>query len=148
SEELPHRQQPGLAEVFAEGGIVPTATEERARYTAALSGELARSIESIDGVLAARVHVALPDSRDVPLDGPPPRPRASVMIKFRGAHAPYDDAQIRALVAGAVDGMDTGDVAVVGVAAPRARLAPAATLVRVGPIAVTRGSAASLKAIL
>src|SRR5450432_2614943 len=36
SEELPHHPQPGLADVFGEGGIVPTATEERAKYTAAL----------------------------------------------------------------------------------------------------------------
>lgn len=145
--ELPHHPQPGLADVFGEGGLVPTATEERAKYTAALAGELARSIESIDGVLAARVHVALPETRDAPLDGPPARPRASVMIKYQGARAPYDDGQIRALVAGAVDGMEAGDVAIVGVAAPRVPIAAGSTLVRVGPIAVTRGSSMALRAI-
>ncbi|HJL47115.1 MAG TPA: hypothetical protein RMG45_14790, partial [Polyangiaceae bacterium LLY-WYZ-15_(1-7)] len=43
AEGLPRDDAPGLNEVFGEGGLVPTATEERARYVAALSGELSRS---------------------------------------------------------------------------------------------------------
>jgi type III secretion protein J len=145
--QLPRHEEPGLAEVFGEGGLVPTATEERARYVAALGGELARSVESIDGVLDARVHVALPESRDFALDGPQPRPRASVMIKHRAGAAPYDPVAVRALVAGAVDGMTPEDVAVVGVPAPR--IEPRTVdLVRIGPIAVTRGSAGALKMVL
>jgi len=145
--DLPRTAEPGLAEVFGHGGLVPTATEERARYIAALGGDLALSIEAIDGVLDARVHVALPDAREAPLDAPSPRPRASVLIKYRRGRAPYDPQSIRALVAGAVQGMEAADVAVVGVPAPRARR-PRASLVRIGPVAVTRASAPALKAIL
>jgi type III secretion protein J len=147
SAELPRALDPGLATVFGEPGLVPTATEERARYTAALGGDISRSIESIDGILDARVHIALPDTRDLALDEEAPHPRASVMIKYRGAQAPYDVQAVRSLVAGAVQGLRVEDVAVVGVAAHA--LGPQrASLVHVGPVAVSRGSAMAFKAIL
>lgn len=145
--DLPRREDPGLNDVFGQGSLVPTATEERARFTAALSGELARSIETIDGVLDARVHLALPDSRDVALDEAPIRPRASVLIKHRAGAAPYREDAIRALVSGAVQGMQPEDVAVVGVAAPAMPQATSA-IVHVGPLAVTRGSAGTIKWVL
>lgn len=145
--DLPRHPEPGIGEVFGEGSLVPTATEERARYAAALAGDLASSIEAIDGVLDARVHVAIPEARDFALDEEPPRPRASVLIKYRPGDAPYEEAAIQALVAGAVHGMRPEDVAVVGVPGP-ARPESGASLVRVGPIAVTQGSSAALKTIL
>jgi len=146
SAELPREREGGFDTVFGAGGLVPTATEERARLTAAVTGELVRTLETIDGVLDARVHLALPERRDVPLDTAPPRPRASVLIKFRRSIArPYDDASVRALVAGAVDGLDAADVTVVGVPAPAPPTSAQTALVRFGPIAVTRGSAWALK---
>ena len=145
--DLPRAEEPGFADVFGEGSLVPTATEERARYGAALAGELAASIEAIDGVLDARVHVAMPEPRDFALDQEPPRPRASVLIKHLPGAPPYDETQIRSLVAGAVHGMAPEDVAVVGVAGPREPVL-AGSLVRVGPISVTRGSSFALKAVL
>ncbi|AKF07597.1 hypothetical protein [Sandaracinus amylolyticus] len=148
AEELPRAPDPGLHDLFGTASLVPTATEERARLTAALGGELARTIEAIDGVLDARVHVALPDASELPLDAPPPRPRASVLIRHRGARAPYDDAAIQRLVAGAIQGMDPGDVAVVGVAAPEPATPAGAHLASLGPIAVARGSIGTLKLVL
>jgi type III secretory pathway lipoprotein EscJ len=72
-----------------------------------------------------------------------------VLIKFRhGAARPYDDASVRALVAGAVDGLDAAAVTVVGVPAPAAPTSAQTALVRFGPIAVTRGSAWALKLLL
>jgi type III secretion protein J len=147
SAELPRTEEPGIAEVFGEGGLVPTATEERARYVAALGGELARSIEGIDGVLDARVHVALPERRDFTLDEEAPRPRASVLVKRRAGAPALDEAEVKALVAFAVTGMQPEDVAVVTVevAAPAANRS---SLTRIGPIAVTHGSAPILKGVL
>ena len=143
---LPKRPEPGLSEVFGESSLVPTATEERARYAAALSGELARSVEAISGVVDARVHVAIPDTQNFALDDAAPKARASVLVKYQ-AGSSFDARAIRALVAGAVEGMRDDDVAVVGV---RAAALPRGTpsLVHVGPIAVTRGSAFALKAML
>lgn len=146
--ELPRRSDPGLEEVFGTGSLVPTATEERARYVAALGGELARSIEAIDGVLDARVHVAVPESRDFALDGEQPRPRASVLIKHRSGKLPYSPDSIRELVAGAVEGMEPGNVAVVPVAGSPPDGGDSSGLVHLGPIAVTEGSAPVLKGVL
>ncbi len=147
AEGLPREDDPGLGEMFGEGSLVPTATEERARMTAALSGELARSIESIDGVLDARVHVALPQQQVIGLDAPRPRARASVLVRYRGQTAPYDETAIQRLVAGAIEDMAIEDVAVVGVpvaAAPEGER----QLAQLGPFSVSRGSATGLKATL
>jgi type III secretion protein J len=143
---LPRHAERGIEEVFGAGGLVPTATEESARYTSALCGELARSLETMDGILDARVHIALPAARDLPLDAVPPSPRASVLLTYRAsAVRPYADDAVRALVAGAVQGMAPTDVAVIGVPAPAAPTSAQTALVRLGPIAVTRGSAGALK---
>tara|TARA_B100001750_G_scaffold215846_2_gene200102 strand:+ start:635 stop:1420 length:786 start_codon:yes stop_codon:yes gene_type:complete len=147
-EGLPRPASPGLGEMFAEGGLVPTATEERARYVAALGGELSASIEAMDGVLDARVHVALPDTRRLALDDERPRPRASVLVRHRGPQPGYSDDAVRALVAGAVQDMQVEDVAVVGVPVEIREASRGERLVSVGPITVTRGSATALKGVL
>jgi type III secretion protein J len=147
AEGLPREVPAGLGETFGEGSLVPTPTEERARLTAALAGELSRSIEEIEGVLVARVHLALPETETLALDAPPPEPRASVMIRYRGDVAPYDESAVRRLVAGAIDHMSEGNVAIVGVGSPP-RPELERRLSHIGPIAVTRGSATMLKLIL
>jgi type III secretion protein J len=146
--DLPRKTEPGLAEVFGEGGLVPTATEERARYAAALSGELSRSLEEIDGVVDARVHIAIPNAQNYALDDEPPRPRGSVLIKHRPGEPPARAKAIQELVAGAVERMRGEDVAVVQVPGrPTPEVKPA-SLVTIGPVTVTRGSATTLKLVL
>lgn len=144
---LPAAEEPGIHDVFGEGGLVPTATEERARYAVALGGELAATLERIDGVLDARVHVALPDRRLTLMDDAPQRPRASVLLKHHRGRPPYDAEQVRALVAGAVDGMLPADVSVMSVIAPPPSDSRQA-LVKLGPVSVTRGSSGALRTIL
>ena len=126
--DLPRPRPPGFGEVFSKGGIVPTATEERALYQHALAGELARSVEAIDGVVAARVHVALPEP-DPLRPGARPAPRASVLVRCRPAACEAVRALapgIRALVAGAADGLEASSVAVVVAEAPEAPRPPPA----------------------
>ncbi len=123
--ELPRREEPGFAEAWGERSLVATAAEERARTAQATSGELARSLEALDGVLDARVHLALP-AEDASGEAPR-RPTASVLVRHEAGAPPVGDAQVKALVANAVAGMRAEDVAVVFVA--RARRAPAATAV-------------------
>ena len=143
---LPRREEPGFSETYGQSSLVQTATEERARASQSIAGELARTIERIDGVLDARVHIALPDSRDAPLDGASaPHPTASVMVRFAGAHAPYDDEAMRRLVAGAVVGMRTDDVSIVGFSRPLPPASSEARLAWVGPIAVARGSLTTMR---
>lgn len=142
---LPRQIDPGLNDVFGTSGLVPTATEERARFLAALSGELSSTIERIDGVLDARVHLAIPDKRALLLDEAPSTPKASVLVKHRSGTVNAET--IQRLVAGAVEDMAPDDVAVVSVPTKVTPVASAG-LVRVGPVSVTRGSERVLKAIL
>ena len=108
---LPRPEGAGFATLFADPGLVPTGVEERARYQRALAGELAHTLEALDGVREARVHLALP----VPATGPgrapaPPAPaKASVLLSARpgtGAGLRGREPAVRALVAGAVVGLD------------------------------------------
>jgi type III secretion protein J len=113
--DLPRPRPPGFGDVFAKGSMVPTTTEEHALYLHALAGELARSVESIDGVVGARVHLGLPQP-DPLRPGERPPPRGAVLIRCRRAACPAIRAlepSIRALVSGAADGLEPAAVSVV-----------------------------------
>jgi type III secretion protein J len=113
--ELPRPEVPGFAAVFGKGSLVPTPGEERARLLQALSGELGRSLEAVDGVVEARVHLAIP-ADDPFRGGSAPVPRGSVLLKVRpGARGRVEPLApgLRSLVAGAVAGLDPTQVAVV-----------------------------------
>ncbi|MFN0063411.1 MAG: hypothetical protein ACKVPX_12965 [Myxococcaceae bacterium] len=111
---LPRAKAEGFREVYGHGALVPSSSEERALYQSALSGELARTVESFEGVASARVHLALP---------PPPRPgqsaapaKASVFVRARpeaGNRLRDQRVGIQSLVAGAVEGLSAEAVAVV-----------------------------------
>jgi type III secretion protein J len=135
--DLPRRDQRGLSETFKSEGLLPSATEERARYAAALAAELERSLQGVPGVISARVHLALPP--DEPLVGQEAhaRPTASVLLKSASA-LPLADGDVRKLVAGAVNGLSPADVSVVvaaGVSAP-----PLPPFEHVGPMRVAKES--------
>ena len=105
---LPRRRFTDLGTVFKKEGMISTPLEERARYLHGLSEELAATLQQIDGVLAARVHVVLPE-RVAP--GEPVMPSsAAVFIKYR---APFDEdanvARIRRMVAGSIPGLAGAD---------------------------------------
>ncbi|HSM92684.1 MAG TPA: secretion protein [Anaeromyxobacteraceae bacterium] len=128
--ELPRPRSQGFADLFAEGGMVPTPAEEHARYLHALSGELSRSVATLDGVVEARVHLGLP--QDDPLrPGDRRPPRAAVLVRCRPAACGAVramEAGIRALVAGAADGLSPEAVSVLvaeaGTAAVKSPAAP------------------------
>jgi type III secretion protein J len=126
---LPRARAAGFAEVFAKPSMVPTPTEEHALYLHALGGELSRSVEAIDGVVEARVHLGLPQP-DPLRPGGRPAPRAAVLVKCRATACEAVRAVeggIRSLVAGSADGLDPAAVSVViteAVAAPGPRAAP------------------------
>ncbi len=146
-EALPRPAGHGFDEVFQGGGLVPTPTEERARFLSGLSGELERSLLVMDSVLAARVHLALPERSRASLsnDNPLP-PRASVLLRTRAGMS-ADEEAVRALVAGAVPRLEASAISVIST--PQATPAAASErLVQVGPITVTQGSSTALKAVL
>jgi type III secretion protein J len=121
--DLPRPRPPGFGEVFAKGGLVPTPTEERALYQHAVAGELARSLESVEGVVGARVHLALAEP-DPLHPGERPPARASVLVRCRPAAcaAVRELAPgFRALVAGSADRLDPATVSVIITEAREAR---------------------------
>ncbi len=135
--DLPRRALRGLSDTFAGGTLLPSPVEDRARYAAALAAELERSLEDIPGVVAARVHLALPPDEPLVGDVAHARPTASVLLKTQ--HTPAaSDADVKRLVAGAVHGLATADVNVV--MAPAAVDATPPPFERVGPLRVARDS--------
>lgn len=145
---LPRARPAGFGEVFGKGSMVPTPTEEHALYLHALGGELARSVEAIEGVVEARVHLGL--ARPDPLrSGTAPLPSGAVLVKCRPAACPAVRALeggIRALVAGAADGLDPAAVSVVIAEATAAPRAPAASPRPRSPLLVSLAAAAALGA--
>jgi type III secretion protein J len=146
--ELPRARPPGFADVFAKGSMVPTPTEEHALYLHALGGELARSLEAIDGVVEARVHLGLrqPD----PLRPAERAPRAGVLVKCRapacGAVRALEDG-VRSIVAGAVDGLDAAAVSVVFAEAAESPPPAPAPARRGSRVLVALAAAAALAAL-
>jgi type III secretion protein J len=146
AQRLPKATEPGFNELYQETGLVATPHEERARWAAATAGELSRSLTRLQDVLDARVHLSVADAPTT-LDAERVQPKASVLIQRRRGTSPIEESQVRALVAGAVEGLSADAVTVVQTTADAPHSAPR-ELARVGPITVTRDSARALKALL
>jgi type III secretion protein J len=141
--ELPRERPRGVLDVFGQPSLIPSATQERALHVAAVSGELARTLETVDGVLAARVHLSLPEEGPLGEGERRSQPTAAVLLKARpGTNLAADD--VRRLVAGSVDGLTPARVSVVTTPAPAAPPAPAGGLRSVGPFRVAAASRAPL----
>ncbi len=144
---LPPQNRPGVLQALGDTGLVASRSSEQARLVAGTAGELERSLLDIDGVLSARVHLAVPQA-DPFDDESALKPTASVLLRHRGATPPLSASEVQRLVAGAVSGLSTDHVAVVmhPVAAPS--VDQDNSLSRLGPIAVTRSSMNSLRGVL
>jgi type III secretion protein J len=110
---LPRQKGKGLEEVFSTTGMIPTASEEKARLLMALSGELARTIKTVAGVVDARVQVVLPENSPL-LDKTQWSPTtASVLVRYQGSQPPLAEDEIKKLVARGVEGLQPDNVGVV-----------------------------------
>jgi type III secretion protein J len=138
----PGRDTPGMLEALGTATLVPSPEAEHERVLSGISGELTRSLESIDGVLSARVHLGA--RRGGPLaEVDPVPPTAAVLVRHRGATPPIREDDVRRLVAFSVPGLVPERVAVVfSQAAPRR---PARELVRLGPVSTTRATARKVR---
>ncbi|MFL6646154.1 MAG: type III secretion system inner membrane ring lipoprotein SctJ [Paraburkholderia fungorum] len=102
---LPRGGHANLGDLFSRQGLISSPEEDRIRYVFGLSQELSETLEKMDGVLLARVHIVLPEKD--PMDPTHDTlPSASVMMRYRGDTnlEPMRD-RIRALVAGGVEGL-------------------------------------------
>ncbi|MDB4980523.1 MAG: Type secretion bridge between inner and outerrane lipoprotein [Myxococcales bacterium] len=140
---LPREKRRGFAETYGQPSLIPTPSEERARYIDALAGELERTLEAVDGVVSARVHLVLEDNDPLAqpsADGKPRSPaRAAVLLATGAGRTPMGREDVQKLVAGSVAGLDVGAVAVVFTTAPAAPEGEP-TMTAVGPLRVTPGS--------
>jgi len=113
---LPRERFAGMGQVFKKEGLISSPLEERARYIYALSQELSNTLSKIDGVLAARVHVVLPERGAAGETGVPST--AAVFIKHQeGYNLDLIQPQIRRLVTNSIPGLTADRVSVIFVAA-------------------------------
>ena len=110
---LPRQKVKGLEEVFSSTGMIPTASEEKARMLMALSGELSRTLKSVQGVADARVQIVLPDNSPLLDRNQWSPPTSSVLIKYRGSQFPLTSDEVKNLVARGIEGLQSDNVAVV-----------------------------------
>ncbi len=99
-------------ELLDEQGITTSEFRQRVDYQRALEGELARTIESIDGVQDAIVHLVIPE--DDLFSGDAQHPSASVLVSTAEGDT-VAAGQVQAvvnLVASSVEGLEAGQVTV------------------------------------
>lgn len=125
---LPRDQYESLGTVFKKEGFTSSSLAERARLVYGISQELSNTISQFDGVIEARVHLALPEAD--PLTGAANPPSASVFVKYReGFDLPSQTAAIKALVTNSVEGLgyDKVSIAMTEAKAPPVPLSTAGT---------------------
>ena len=110
---LPHSGNVGDELYDKLGSLGLTSFMQQVTRVRALEGELARTIQMIRGVKAARVHVVLGDEGSFRRERQPPS--ASVIIRGDGFDAHATGLAIRKLVAAAVPGMKPEEVTVLDV---------------------------------
>ena len=114
----PRPKSQGISESFQKSGLVSSPTEERIRFMAALANELQETFMRIDGVVAARVHVVLPEND--PLNDRKQPAKASVLIKhLDNADISSRINDIKGIVTHSLEGLQDSEVAVYFVATPQ-----------------------------
>lgn len=107
----PRASYESLGDIFKKEGFVSSPLEERARLLHGLSQELSQTVANIDGVLVARVHLAIPEHNALSDKRSPSS--ASVFIKHRAdSQVTKQTAAIKALVVNSVEGLPYDHVTV------------------------------------
>jgi flagellar M-ring protein FliF len=112
SKGIPQGEGVGF-EIFDKANFGISDFVQRANYTRAVQGELARTISQLDQVESARVMIVMPESRL--LTDNQRKPTASVFVRVKG-NAPLPPSavnSIRFLVANSVEGLQANNVSVV-----------------------------------
>lgn len=110
---LPRHRVKGLEEVFSKEGMIPTATEERAKLLVGLAGEVSSTLRAITGVVDARVNLVIPENSPLLEKENWAHASASVLLKYRTEQPPLHEDSIKSLVARAVEGLTPENITVV-----------------------------------
>jgi type III secretion protein J len=137
---LPRERRHGFSETYGQPSLIPSPSEERARYVDALAGEIERTLDEVDGVVSARVHLVLEEADPLALDAKArAAARGAVLVTTRPGRSPIAREDVQRLVAGSVAGLDAAAVAVVFTAAPTAS-DDGPVMAAIGPLRMTSGS--------
>ena len=109
---MPIDGDPGWELFDQQGGLAMNSFLQKINRVRAMEWELARSIQTLDGIAAARVHLVLPDRE--PFTREAPTPRASVILRPQAGRAVSrkEAISVRNLVASAVAELDLTRVTV------------------------------------
>lgn len=113
---LPRRRSQNLLGIFSTSGLVPSDLQEKIKYRAALSEQIASTIRKIDGILDADVQVSFPEEDPLNPGQFKGKITASVWVKHSGV---LDDpnsqlqSKIKRLVAASVTGLDYDNVTII-----------------------------------
>lgn len=108
---LPGDKFASMADLYKKEGLISSPMEERVRYMFALSQSIAETLTNIDGVLVARVHIALPESAKHIADLKPSS--SSVFIKHNEYFAHSDKTpEIKRIVESSIEGLSYDRIAV------------------------------------
>jgi len=102
---LPRQPLRTLGEVFPKEGLVSSPLEERARYVFALAQEVEQTLLTLDGVVDARVHIAMPE-RNVFDDKSPSASASVVIIEQPNASLEARETDIKAIVTDGIEGLN------------------------------------------
>ncbi len=109
---LPRERFAGMGQVFKKEGLISSPLEERARYLYALSQELGATLNQIDGVIVARVHVVLPERSSIGESQQPAS--AAVFLKYQeGYDMDAVQPQVRRLVTNSIPGLAPDKITIV-----------------------------------
>jgi type III secretion protein J len=141
--ELPRTAVGGFDQMLSNTGLIPTATDERARLMHAMAGELEKTFETYARVTRARVHVVIPEGGGLldrnkggtspsamvtlkyitsiqPEDQLPARPTTNpAAVAEEPKDAPLSAEQVRKMVASSVAGLEPARVTVAFTPAPK-----------------------------
>ena len=143
---LPSARGRRFQDVFGKSKLITTPLEEKALYMEALQGEIAHTLESVAGVVSARVHVAIPEPD---LSGQTVHDvKASVMLEYHpdaSGRSPVREEEVQRLVASGVNDLKADSVAVVMKPIQLVRTQQAYDFVAYGPIIVAAPSVTAFK---
>lgn len=152
-QNLPKEPKKGFNTLYKNSSMIPTSTEEKARFLDALNHEIATHLEHIDGVIDANVLVTL--AQKTLLDKQSAPPQASIVLRVspqsNDTKSPINKAMIANLVAASVEKLTPEHVMVEIIAVPSVDIQhnPQDTpWTTVGPIVVASQSKTLLQWIL
>lgn len=150
---LPRPASTGFADVAKSSGMIKTAVEERAIMLNAVSGEVTRALNQVDGILESHVIVQIPEKNDLSQPDKVPMPTASAFVKYRATldgKPPIDEVLVKRFVATSVENLKPESVTVIMSQAqpPSADVNPESRLQDFMGLRITASSLAQLKLML